>query len=710
MGSRRSSSSIFFHLPTILLISLRLRSSIAFFFSSGGCSCPACPPPQPVACSSQCGGSCSDGIGGGGYSGVQDLICEQDVPAVARVEDVPAVARVEDVPAVARVEDVPAVARVEDVPAVARVEDVPAVARVEDVPAVARVEDVPAVARLEDVPAVARVEDVPAVARVEDVPAVARVEDVPAVARVEGVPAVARVQDMTVATFKSPCAAMETVEELAPEILEQLPEEEEGPAFLKHRRHLRVPHSKIALQPIALRRISAAVPPNQSQIMVPKQPVEIASLQPLNVTAEALRGTEAFNSKWRTTEMAAEAPICAPSHPSSPGSSSCQPICASNSPSTAAQSPTGAGGTYVHGPAQPVPTPNHPVMPSYPSEPPPVASPFEGNNINNFAAGSNSHHQQNAGAAESAFTTQQQPQLGPQPAAPLPVQPPPPSEPDNQSDRENTAEGIGGGYRDTGLNNGGKEGGLSLLSSKLIRVGGGLSTTTMRSTSVDWDLYEEKLPDLADYETETSIASGGASIGTKNPPVKASNPTTPTTSSTSTSTKSAFYAVRTSSRRGAPQSTSTTTPTTSTTTAAPTSRPTTTRTMMSSSVGENKENNDLLSDDYSENSFKKVHASVKNRNGDKLAPFTSSSSSSSTTVAAEDPKCSSETLRAIMQENIVLSPTISKQLIFSAGRLAFGQSIDVICSKNKFSYTVVSSKVFCEATNGPVTCFSFLQP
>uniref|UniRef100_A0A183C1P2 Uncharacterized protein n=1 Tax=Globodera pallida TaxID=36090 RepID=A0A183C1P2_GLOPA len=154
-----------------------------------------------------------------------------------------------------------------------------------------------------------------------------------------------------------------------------------APAFLKHRRHLRAPHSKIALQPIAPRRISAAVPPNQSQI-VPKQTAEIALHQPLNATAEALRGTEAFSSKWATTEMAAEAPICAPSHPSSPGSSSCQPICASNSPpSTAAQSPTGAGGTYVHGPAQPVPTPNHPVMPPYPTEPPPVASPFEGNNI-----------------------------------------------------------------------------------------------------------------------------------------------------------------------------------------------------------------------------------------------------------------------------------------------------------------------------------------
>nr|CAD2167221.1 unnamed protein product [Meloidogyne enterolobii] len=63
-----------------------------------------------------------------------------------------------------------------------------------------------------------------------------------------------------------------------------------------------------------------------------------------------------------------------------------------------------------------------------------------------------------------------------------------------------------------------------------------------------------------------------------------------------------------------------------------------------------------------------------------------------------------------MHENIVVSPTISKQLIFSAGRLTFGASIDVICSRNRFSYTVISSKIFCETSRGPVTCFAFLQP
>ncbi|KAH7712701.1 CRE-GRL-18 protein, partial [Aphelenchoides avenae] len=107
--------------------------------------------------------------------------------------------------------------------------------------------------------------------------------------------------------------------------------------------------------------------------------------------------------------------------------------------------------------------------------------------------------------------------------------------------------------------------------------------------------------------------------------------------------------------------------------------------------------NDLLSEDYSESSFSKK----------KVSGVPNSVNNSDNTG---DPKCSSETLRLIMEENIVSSPTISKQLIFSAGRLAFGQTIDVVCSRNKFSYTVVSSKIFCEASRGRITCFAFLQP
>ncbi|CAD5232281.1 unnamed protein product [Bursaphelenchus xylophilus] len=117
------------------------------------------------------------------------------------------------------------------------------------------------------------------------------------------------------------------------------------------------------------------------------------------------------------------------------------------------------------------------------------------------------------------------------------------------------------------------------------------------------------------------------------------------------------------------------------------------------STGGKKETKpDLLSPDYSENSFKTKISGVPS---DPMATDPD---------ATGDPKCSSETLRLIMHENIVSSPTISKQLIFSAGRLAFGQTIDVICSRNKFSYTVVSSKIFCEASRGRITCFAFLQP
>jgi hypothetical protein len=103
--------------------------------------------------------------------------------------------------------------------------------------------------------------------------------------------------------------------------------------------------------------------------------------------------------------------------------------------------------------------------------------------------------------------------------------------------------------------------------------------------------------------------------------------------------------------------------------------------------------------DYSDDSFKS-----------KVSGLPNDLMSAADQDTTGDPKCSSETLRIIMQENIVSSPTISKQLIFSAGRLAFGQTIDVICSRNKFSYTVVSSKIFCEASRGRITCFAFLQP
>ncbi|KAI6186393.1 hypothetical protein M3Y98_00127800 [Aphelenchoides besseyi] len=94
-------------------------------------------------------------------------------------------------------------------------------------------------------------------------------------------------------------------------------------------------------------------------------------------------------------------------------------------------------------------------------------------------------------------------------------------------------------------------------------------------------------------------------------------------------------------------------------------------TSTSNRSGNDEKKNDLLTADYSDQSFAKTKVSG--------VPSDLMTDQDST----GDPKCSSETLKTIMQENIVSSPTISKQLIFSAGRIAFGQTIDVICSRNK---------------------------
>uniref|UniRef100_A0A1I8A9Y4 Ground-like domain-containing protein n=1 Tax=Steinernema glaseri TaxID=37863 RepID=A0A1I8A9Y4_9BILA len=106
---------------------------------------------------------------------------------------------------------------------------------------------------------------------------------------------------------------------------------------------------------------------------------------------------------------------------------------------------------------------------------------------------------------------------------------------------------------------------------------------------------------------------------------------------------------------------------------------------------------DKLANDYSEMSYAR-----------KLAKHRTKAAG----VKAETPtsKCSDAKLRQIMRMNMVPNASISKQLIFSAGRLVFGRNLDVVCARARFSYTVLSSAVFCEVTIRPVTCFAFLQP
>ncbi|PAV65510.1 hypothetical protein WR25_04136 [Diploscapter pachys] len=74
-------------------------------------------------------------------------------------------------------------------------------------------------------------------------------------------------------------------------------------------------------------------------------------------------------------------------------------------------------------------------------------------------------------------------------------------------------------------------------------------------------------------------------------------------------------------------------------------------------------------------------------------------------------KCNSGKLMQLMHEKMTPSPSISKQLIFTAATKEFpGRSIDVICSRHSFSYIVVTSPLYCEHRKSPLTCFAFFQP
>ncbi|VDK86554.1 unnamed protein product [Litomosoides sigmodontis] len=71
-------------------------------------------------------------------------------------------------------------------------------------------------------------------------------------------------------------------------------------------------------------------------------------------------------------------------------------------------------------------------------------------------------------------------------------------------------------------------------------------------------------------------------------------------------------------------------------------------------------------------------------------------------------KCNSEELRKLMLESITDNSSVSKRTINNRAEAKFGGSIDVICSKDHFSY-VYSSNLYCEAMKGNVTCIAFRQ-
>ncbi|CCD65537.1 Ground-like domain-containing protein [Caenorhabditis elegans] len=74
-------------------------------------------------------------------------------------------------------------------------------------------------------------------------------------------------------------------------------------------------------------------------------------------------------------------------------------------------------------------------------------------------------------------------------------------------------------------------------------------------------------------------------------------------------------------------------------------------------------------------------------------------------------KCNNPILKDLMEMKMTTSPSISKQMIYSAAtEMWMGRNVNVICSKHSFSYVVVTSPIFCEHRKKALTCFVFFQP
>ncbi|CEF63067.1 Ground-like domain-containing protein [Strongyloides ratti] len=72
------------------------------------------------------------------------------------------------------------------------------------------------------------------------------------------------------------------------------------------------------------------------------------------------------------------------------------------------------------------------------------------------------------------------------------------------------------------------------------------------------------------------------------------------------------------------------------------------------------------------------------------------------------PKCNSETLKNYMERNINESPSESKRAIQRVAEARIGGTFSVICSKENFSYLVVT-RLYCEVQVNNVTCFAFIH-
>uniref|UniRef100_A0AC35UBF9 Ground-like domain-containing protein n=1 Tax=Rhabditophanes sp. KR3021 TaxID=114890 RepID=A0AC35UBF9_9BILA len=70
-------------------------------------------------------------------------------------------------------------------------------------------------------------------------------------------------------------------------------------------------------------------------------------------------------------------------------------------------------------------------------------------------------------------------------------------------------------------------------------------------------------------------------------------------------------------------------------------------------------------------------------------------------------RCNSEILKDIMLRSMRSSLTRSKELISVITKKQLKESVSVICSHSPFSYTIISSTLFCEVWTKTLICFAY---
>ncbi|CAO4379928.1 unnamed protein product [Caenorhabditis nigoni] len=96
---------------------------------------------------------------------------------------------------------------------------------------------------------------------------------------------------------------------------------------------------------------------------------------------------------------------------------------------------------------------------------------------------------------------------------------------------------------------------------------------------------------------------------------------------------------------------------------------------------------------------------------EEVSPKSKWTSKRKTREKEDSSKCNNSILKDLMELKMTGSPSISKQMIYSAAtEMWMGRNVNVICSKHSFSYVVVTSPIFCEHRKKALTCFVFFQP